>query len=78
MEMSLRWAKLHRRVGPPAKPERAVRHRAGRHVRDLRDESRRRPERNSDLPGIAIGGLSVASPGDAARILSHVGPTCRP
>ena len=33
MRMSLRWARLARRVRPPGQSQRAVRHRPGRHVR---------------------------------------------
>ncbi len=80
MRMSLRWAQaLARRIRAPGQPERAVRHRPGRHVRG---PARRVPGRavvELDFHGYAIGGLSVGEPKeDMMRVLEHVARTCRP
>jgi queuine tRNA-ribosyltransferase len=67
MELSLRWARRSKaefeRLG---NPQRAVRHRAGRHVRALREESLAALVA-LDLPGYAIGGVSVGEPKDDMR-----------
>ena len=67
---------LARRVRAPGdNPERAVRHRPGRHVRGPARRIAGRPAGASDFHGLAIGGLSVGEPKeDMMRVLEHVGP----
>jgi queuine tRNA-ribosyltransferase len=71
MELSLRWARRCLTSSSGCEPERAVRHRAGRHVRaPARGVAARLVE--LDLPGYAIGGVSVGEPKeDMQRIMAH-------
>ena len=75
MELSLRWARRSRdEFAAAGQPERAVRHRAGRHVRALRAESAAALA-EMDFPGYAIGGVSVGEPKEEMlRIMAHTPP----
>ena len=74
MELSLRWARRSERVRACGQSERAVRHRAGRHVRGLRDESLAGLTAIG-FDGYAIGGLSVGEPKEEMlRVLAHIAP----
>ena len=78
MRLSQRWGSARRRVRPPREQATPVRHRPGRHVRDLRDESQAALA-GIGFHGFAIGGLSVGEPkDDMARILAHTRRACPP
>jgi queuine tRNA-ribosyltransferase len=72
MELSLRWAARCRdEFARLEQPERAVRHRAGRHVRVAARVLARRAG-GDGFPGYAIGGVSVGEPKeDMQRLVAH-------
>jgi queuine tRNA-ribosyltransferase len=73
MELSLRWAQRSRAEFDAAgEPERAVRHRPGRHVRAPARGVARARWSSSTCRGYAIGGVSVGEPKpEMLRIMAH-------
>ena len=62
MQLSLRWARARAKAAHDGNRERAVRHRAGRHVRGPARRVARRRSTAIGFDGYAIGGLSVGEP----------------